>query len=245
MGSAQKGLTRSQNGLARIDWPEWIDIKKGRKLQQVCRSMLAFLESVDEKQIFATPVDTDEVEGYAQLINEPMDFSTMSAKIERSSGSTRSSSHGSCYTCLAEFRRDLCLVITNCLSFNEDDSIFTAEALKLASSVQDAYEAATSHITKHSNGDRNRRCGGKHTNVAQLNAGDNDDDDDDDNYYDVKEDVNDDDDDSDDNDDNDEDDDDEEEDDDEDEEGEDENDGDEEEENERRYSARRVQRSHR
>ena len=44
---------------------------------------------------------------------------------------------------LAGFRRDLELVMSNCLAFNEEDSPYYAEALALADAVRPAYEAAT------------------------------------------------------------------------------------------------------
>jgi len=128
------------------EWPAWVALSKGRELQGVCRSMLEFLKTVDENETFAAPLPVDEIPGYAEMIPEPMDLSTMADKVERSGGSARNNRGGSCYASLSEFRRDLRLVICNCLTFNEEDSPYVDDARQLAAAVQGAYEAATGHL---------------------------------------------------------------------------------------------------
>ena len=92
------------------------------------------MKSIDKDGIFAEPVQLEEVEGYAAIITEPMDFGTMQMKIdaigavkekiETQFTRKRKLNAVEGYNSVAEFRRDLRLVIENCLTWNIEGSHF-------------------------------------------------------------------------------------------------------------------------
>lgn len=87
-----------------------------------CTEVLNKLAKKDHYNIFLEPVNTDEIEGYADIVEKPMDFTTMRSKI----------SNG-VYKSLGEFRRDLDLIWANCLLFNgkEPNNVFSKKAIEL------------------------------------------------------------------------------------------------------------------
>ena len=62
-------------------------------------------------QVFLEPVDTEEVSDYAEVINEPMDLSTMMIKIDQHR-----------YSNVASFVYDVDLISRNALEYNPDRS---------------------------------------------------------------------------------------------------------------------------
>ncbi|XP_050153822.1 uncharacterized protein LOC126628248 isoform X3 [Malus sylvestris] len=79
--------------------------------------LLSFLRKKDSYNMFAKPVNSQEVKGYSDIIKEPMDFGTISEKL--SAGS---------YRTLEEFQHDVYLVSANAMSYNPPSSIFNREA---------------------------------------------------------------------------------------------------------------------
>ncbi|XP_048421277.1 peregrin isoform X2 [Pyrus x bretschneideri] len=81
--------------------------------------LLSFLRNYrkDSYNMFAKPVNPQEVKGYNDIIKEPMDFGTISEKL--SAGS---------YRTLEEFQHDVYLVSANAMSYNPPSSIFNREA---------------------------------------------------------------------------------------------------------------------
>ncbi|XP_071624794.1 bromodomain and PHD finger-containing protein 3 isoform X2 [Heliangelus exortis] len=84
------------------------------------RTTLDLLQEKDAAQIFAEPVDLQEVPDYLEFISNPMDFSTMRRKLE---------SH--LYRTLEEFEEDFNLIVTNCMRYNAKDTIFHRAAVRL------------------------------------------------------------------------------------------------------------------
>merc|ERR1711936_688508 len=72
------------------------------------------------QDIFADPVDTDEVADYLDIVKQPMDFSTMRKKLEMFE-----------YNNVDMFEQDFNLVVKNCLAYNEKDTIFYRAGTKM------------------------------------------------------------------------------------------------------------------
>ncbi|KAJ0047024.1 hypothetical protein Pint_06709 [Pistacia integerrima] len=79
--------------------------------------LLSKLKRRDFYRIFAEPVDPIEVEGYYDVIKEPMDFSTITEKLNRGS-----------YVTVQEFEHDISLVYNNAMHFNASDTIYYKQA---------------------------------------------------------------------------------------------------------------------
>ncbi|XP_014343588.1 bromodomain and PHD finger-containing protein 3 isoform X2 [Latimeria chalumnae] len=84
------------------------------------RNTLELLQEKDPAKIFAEPVSLKEVPDYLEFISCPMDFSTMSNKLE---------TH--CYRNLDEFEEDFNLIIHNCMNYNSKDTVFHRAAVRL------------------------------------------------------------------------------------------------------------------
>ncbi|CAN9515818.1 unnamed protein product [Ophioblennius macclurei] len=84
------------------------------------RSTLDQLQEKDTAHIFAQPVDIKEVPDYLEFINHPMDFSTMSSKLENHA-----------YRSVSDMEADFNLMVSNCLLYNSKDTVFHRAALRL------------------------------------------------------------------------------------------------------------------
>lgn len=76
----------------------------------------------DRYAIFLEPVDPTQVDGYSDLIERPMDLSTLQKNLQMG-----------IYRTPMELRADLDLIWSNCCTFNGDDSIYYKEAVRLRS----------------------------------------------------------------------------------------------------------------
>lgn len=83
-----------------------------RLLDQVC--------SKDVQEIFTEPVDIDEVPDYASVITLPMDLSKMRSKLREGK-----------YTTLDDMENDFNLMIQNCLTYNNKDTIFYRAGIRM------------------------------------------------------------------------------------------------------------------
>ncbi|WCJ27882.1 DNA-binding bromodomain-containing protein [Euphorbia peplus] len=79
--------------------------------------ILDILQRRDTHEIFAEPVDPDEVEDYYEIIEEPMDFGTMRAKL-----------HEGMYRSLEQFEHDVFLISRNAMHFNPSGTIYFRQA---------------------------------------------------------------------------------------------------------------------
>jgi len=77
------------------------------------KKLLEQLQEIDTSEIFAEPVSLDDVPDYLDHIKKPMDFSTMFGKLESFK-----------YSNIDLLESDFNLMVENCLSYNERDTIF-------------------------------------------------------------------------------------------------------------------------
>ncbi|XP_038130210.1 bromodomain-containing protein 1-like [Cyprinodon tularosa] len=84
------------------------------------RTVLSQLQEKDQYSIFAQPVSIKEVPDYLDHIKHPMDFSTMSKRID---------SH--CYHSLDQFEEDFNLIISNCMTYNAKETFFYKAAQRM------------------------------------------------------------------------------------------------------------------
>ncbi|XP_021910584.1 bromodomain-containing protein DDB_G0270170-like isoform X2 [Carica papaya] len=85
--------------------------------KRVLELILDILQRRDTYEIFAEPVDPDEVEDYYEIIKEPMDFGTMRAKL-----------HEGMYSSLEQFEHDAFLISKNAMHFNSSSTIYFRQA---------------------------------------------------------------------------------------------------------------------
>ncbi|KAJ4829812.1 hypothetical protein Tsubulata_025322 [Turnera subulata] len=85
--------------------------------KQTLEFVLDILQRRDKQELFAQPVDPEEVVGYYDVIKEPMDFGTMRAKLQEEM-----------YTSLEQFERDVFLICSNAMRFNSSTTVYYSEA---------------------------------------------------------------------------------------------------------------------
>ncbi|KAI0795936.1 hypothetical protein C8Q75DRAFT_711434 [Abortiporus biennis] len=90
---------------------------KLKPLKEVLTKLIHQIKKKDDYAFFLTPVDVSQVPGYTDIVKTPMDFGTISVKVERGR-----------YRMLEEFATDVRLVTTNAKLFNPPGSIYYTEA---------------------------------------------------------------------------------------------------------------------
>ncbi|KAF7329360.1 Bromodomain-containing 7 [Mycena kentingensis (nom. inval.)] len=95
-------------------------ILKLKPLKEVLARLMVAFKKKDDYAFFLRPVNAAQVPGYAELIKRPMDFGTMTVKVQRGR-----------YKSLEEFTEDFRLVTGNSKLFNPPDSIYYTEAEKI------------------------------------------------------------------------------------------------------------------
>ncbi|XP_065097311.1 bromodomain and PHD finger-containing protein 3 [Paramisgurnus dabryanus] len=84
------------------------------------RSTLEQLQEKDTDRIFTAPVSLKEVPDYLEFVSEPMDFSAMHDRLEAHK-----------YSSVADLENDFNLMISNCLEYNSNDTVFHTAAVQL------------------------------------------------------------------------------------------------------------------
>ena len=84
------------------------------------RKVVECLVEIDVQEIFAEPVSLDDVPDYLEHVKKPMDMRTMSEKLDRFE-----------YSTLEDLESDFELMVENCLSYNERDTIFFRAGVKM------------------------------------------------------------------------------------------------------------------
>ncbi|KAG6430770.1 hypothetical protein SASPL_108843 [Salvia splendens] len=79
--------------------------------------VLDTLQRRDTYEIFAQPVDPNQVENYYEIVKEPMDFGTMRAKL-----------HEGMYQNLQQFKHDVFLIPENAMHFNSSTTTYFRQA---------------------------------------------------------------------------------------------------------------------
>lgn len=75
----------------------------------LCRDIWAKVNRESKFFMFRSPVDTEEVYDYLELIKEPMDFDTMLGKLDDGE-----------YKCAQDFLDDIDLIANNAITYNSD-----------------------------------------------------------------------------------------------------------------------------
>lgn len=89
-------------------------------LKQMLNYLVKNLQNKDVNEFFAFPVTDTIAPGYSSIILNPMDFSTMTAKIEASE-----------YANVMEFKKDFILMCNNAMTYNRPETIYYKEAKRL------------------------------------------------------------------------------------------------------------------
>ncbi|KAJ8711347.1 hypothetical protein PYW07_008589 [Mythimna separata] len=82
--------------------------------------LLRMLRQKDASDIFTEPVDLQEVPDYSTIVKHPMDLSTMGKKLDRGA-----------YTTIDDIEADFKLMIENCLTYNNKDTVFYKAGVKM------------------------------------------------------------------------------------------------------------------
>lgn len=122
-------------GLVEAGWTEEMSRQSAEtprrgRLYEMLRPLLNELQSHHAAWPFLKPVDAEEVPSYYTVITNPMDLSTMDAKLE-----------GDKYGSLPEFIADFNLIISNCRIFNDPDTSYCKNANNLEKFFQDRLRA--------------------------------------------------------------------------------------------------------
>ncbi|XP_044764179.1 peregrin [Coccinella septempunctata] len=91
-----------------------------KPFQASLENVLNLIAAKDTNEIFSEPVDLEEVPDYMTVVSEPMDLSTMKAKLDREE-----------YPDLKSMEKDFDLMIANCLAYNNRDTVFYRAAIKM------------------------------------------------------------------------------------------------------------------
>ena len=114
--------------VACAEWPAWPEPPTRAALNSLAVGLVDELfEDEDVEDVFGYPVP-EETPGYAAIIPEPMDL-----------GAIRDKGEAGAYSGVAQLRRDLRLVVDNCLTFNADGSDFHTMAGSLGEQYHKAY----------------------------------------------------------------------------------------------------------
>ncbi|KAK1563224.1 hypothetical protein Q3G72_024365 [Acer saccharum] len=98
--------------------------------KSVLQRIIDILQRRDTNEIFAEPVDPEEVKDYYEIVKEPMDFGTMRAKL-----------HEGMYTSLEQFEHDVFLICGNAMHFNSSATIFFRQARAIHELAKKVFQA--------------------------------------------------------------------------------------------------------
>ncbi|KAK7472651.1 hypothetical protein VKT23_000764 [Stygiomarasmius scandens] len=111
---------------------------KLKPLKEVLTKLIAQIKKKDDYAFFLHPVDTSQVQGYSDVVKHPMDFGTMSNKVNRGK-----------YRSLEEFANDFRLVISNAKLFNPPGTIYYTEAERIDAWGSDHIAKAASTVIQY------------------------------------------------------------------------------------------------
>ncbi|XP_019430444.1 PREDICTED: bromodomain-containing protein 9-like [Lupinus angustifolius] len=97
--------------------------------KRILQLVLDTLQRRDTYEIFAEPVDPNEVENYYEIIEEPMDFGTMRAKL-----------HEGMYTSLEQFEHDVFLIFNNAMHFNSAGTVYFRQARTISEAAKKVFD---------------------------------------------------------------------------------------------------------
>ncbi|KAF5370799.1 hypothetical protein D9758_001878 [Tetrapyrgos nigripes] len=111
---------------------------KLKPLKEVLSKLLAQIKKKDDYAFFLHPVDVSQVSGYTDVVKHPMDFGTMTNKVNRGR-----------YRSLEEFANDFRLVISNAKTFNPPGTIYYTEAERIDAWGSDHIAKAASTVIQY------------------------------------------------------------------------------------------------
>ncbi|KPJ20626.1 Peregrin [Papilio xuthus] len=91
-----------------------------RPARAALHKLLRLLRLRDTSDVFTEPVDLNEVPDYSTVVKQPMDLSTMGKKLERGA-----------YRTIDDVETDFNLMIDNCLTYNNKDTVFYKAGIKM------------------------------------------------------------------------------------------------------------------
>lgn len=89
-------------------------------MEAAMHKLLDMLRQKDSSDIFGEPVDVNEVPDYMDVVTRPMDLSTMAHKLT-----------AGLYFTLNDMEDDFNLMISNCLAYNNKDTIFYRAGIRM------------------------------------------------------------------------------------------------------------------
>uniref|UniRef100_A0A336N8X3 CSON009308 protein n=1 Tax=Culicoides sonorensis TaxID=179676 RepID=A0A336N8X3_CULSO len=95
------------------------------------------LEAKDSTEIFLEPVDTMEVADYLDVIKNPMDLGTMRKKLKQGD-----------YSTLEELEDDFDLMIRNCLTYNNKETVFYRAGIRMRDAGGIIFRAARRELER-------------------------------------------------------------------------------------------------
>ncbi|THH15407.1 hypothetical protein EW146_g5058 [Bondarzewia mesenterica] len=123
---------------------EDVDVKKTprpiklKPLKEVLTTLITKIKKKDAYAFFLRPVDASKVQGYADVIKRPMDFGTMTSKVERNK-----------YRSLEEFAADFHLVASNAKTFNPPGTLYHTEAERIETWGSEHIAKAAAHVIEY------------------------------------------------------------------------------------------------
>ncbi|XP_020284727.1 peregrin isoform X3 [Pseudomyrmex gracilis] len=91
-----------------------------RPVESVLRALLEAIKAKDVNDVFGQPVNIKEVPDYLEIVSQPMDLSTMEAKLKENE-----------YDSILAFEADFNLMVNNCLAYNRKDTMFYRAGTKM------------------------------------------------------------------------------------------------------------------
>ncbi|XP_043809404.1 uncharacterized protein LOC110606964 isoform X3 [Manihot esculenta] len=162
----QEGETKSEDNASKAEQMENLPSLQGMPSKLTLEVVLDMLQG-ETHEIFAQPVDPQEVVGYGNIIREPMDFGTMRAKLQEGM-----------YKSLEQFEHDVFLISSNAMKFNSSTTVYYKEARalsKLAQSVfhflrtnPENFQLGFSRTRRHPGRKPQSEAGGSHSRSAKL-----------------------------------------------------------------------------
>ncbi|KAI0049095.1 hypothetical protein FA95DRAFT_1489827 [Auriscalpium vulgare] len=111
---------------------------KLKPLKEVLSVLITKIKKKDDYAFFLTPVDLENVPGYTDTVKRPMDFGTMSTKVDKGK-----------YRSLEEFAADFHLVLANAKAFNPPGSIYYTEAERIESWASEHISKASAQVIQY------------------------------------------------------------------------------------------------
>ncbi|XP_038705116.1 uncharacterized protein LOC120000988 isoform X2 [Tripterygium wilfordii] len=87
------------------------------------------LQKKDTYGVFCEPVDPEELPDYHDIVDHPMDFSTVRKKLD-----------GGAYSYLEQFEKDICLICSNAMEYNAPDTIYFRQARSIQELAKKDFE---------------------------------------------------------------------------------------------------------